>query len=75
MPYKENKDLPPRVRSNLPQGAQSIYRKVYNAAYQEYKNPQKRRGKASLEEVAAKVSWHAVKSKYKKNKSGKWVRI
>tara|TARA_Y100000034_G_C6899159_1_gene415268 strand:- start:446 stop:667 length:222 start_codon:yes stop_codon:yes gene_type:complete len=72
MPYKENKDLPSKVRKNLPMGAQSIYRKVYNAAHKDYKDPKKRSG--SLEEVAAKVAWHAVKSKYKKSRKGNWVR-
>ncbi|MFC1774958.1 ChaB family protein [Nanoarchaeota archaeon] len=74
MPYKTNKDLPERVRDNLPQGAQTIFRKAFNNAEKQYRDPKKRRGKASLEEVCNKVSWSAVKSKYEKDDSGKWVR-
>ena len=72
MPYEKNSELPGRVKNNLPQKAQTIYRKAYNNAEEEYKNPSKRRGKASDEEVSAKVAWNAVKKKYKKGKD-KWV--
>ncbi|MFQ5531162.1 MAG: ChaB family protein [Candidatus Nanoarchaeia archaeon] len=74
MPYKTNKALPKGVRDNLPQGAQTIFRKAFNNAEKQYKNPSKRRGKISLEEVCNKVSWSAVKNVYKKGKSGKWVK-
>ncbi len=73
MPYKTNKALPDRVKENLPQGAQTIYRKAYNNAEKQYKDPEKRRGKASLEEVSNKVAWSAVKKEYKK-KGDKWVK-
>lgn len=73
MPYKTNKDLPDRVKDNLPMGAQTIFRKVFNNALKEYKDPKKRRGKDSLEETANKVAWSAVKKVYKKVKD-KWVK-
>jgi cation transport regulator len=75
MPYKTNKDLPQPIRKHLPQGAQTIFRKVFNDAHEEYQDPKKRRGKDSLEEVCNKVAWFVVKKKYKKSKEGKWVRI
>ena len=74
MPYKTNKNLPDRIRKNLPQGAQTIFRKAFNNAEEQYKDPSKRRGKASQEEVANKVAWSAVKKEYKKSKEDKWVR-
>jgi cation transport regulator len=64
-------DLPEGVKDNLPQGAQKIYMEAYNSAHEEYKDPDKRRGKESLEEAAAKVAWSAVKKKYEKA-DGKW---
>lgn len=73
MPYKSNKTLPKQVRKNLPQGAQTIYRKAYNAAYEKYKEPSERKGSATRTETASKVAWAAVKKKYKK-KGDKWVR-
>lgn len=63
MPYKNNKDLPERVRKHLPQGAQTIFRKAFNKAFEKY------------EEVTVfKVAWSAVKRVYHKDLSGKWVK-
>lgn len=71
MPYKRRSDLPARVKDNLPAHAEEIFQKAYNNAYKEYKDPSKRRGKESLEEVANKVAWAAVKNVYEK-KDDKW---
>lgn len=65
MPYKTNDDLPPGVKNNLPEHAQTIYRKAYNNAYEEYGKEEAR---------AAKIAWAAVKREYEKNKEGKWVK-
>lgn len=72
MPYNSNKDLPDRVKNNLPEHAQDIYREAYNNAAKQYKEPEKRRGAESQEEVAHKVAWAAVKQKYIK-KGDEWV--
>lgn len=66
MPYKTNKDLPENVIHVLPDHAQDIYREAFNHAWQEYANPEDRRGDASREETAHKVAWAAVKKKYEK---------
>jgi cation transport regulator len=71
MPYKNISELPPPVKK-LPEHAQHIYLKAFNAAWEEYREASKRRGPASREEVAFKVAWAAVKSKYKKDKDGNW---
>jgi len=68
MPYKTNKDLPKSIRDNLPQGAQTIYRKVYNNAHEQYKD------RSNQTEISSRVAWSAVKKKYKK-KQDKWVKI
>ncbi len=73
MPEKKESrlDLPDRVKDNLPKEAQEIFRKAYNSALDEYKDPDKRKGDASLEETANKVAWAAVKKKFEKD-DGKW---
>jgi cation transport regulator len=70
---KSTEDLPESVKNVLPKHAQEIYREAHNNALEEYKDPKKRRGDASLEETAHKVAWAAVKEKYEKDeKTGKW---
>lgn len=73
MPYDRNAALPKPVRDALPAAAQTIYRKSFNAAWQEYDRPAKRRGGASREETAHKVAWAAVKSVYEK-RGERWVK-
>lgn len=64
MPYKRNADLPKSVRNPLPQGAQSIFRKAFNSADEQYDD----------ETRARRVAWAAVKKKYRKTRSGDWKR-
>jgi cation transport regulator len=63
VPYTSNAELPPRVRSNLPQHAQAIYREAFNSAYAEYGHNDAR---------ASRVAWAAVSRSYKK-RDGKWI--
>ena len=63
MPYKTNTDLPKGVKNNLPQGAQTIYRKTFNSAFKQYPK----------EETAHRTAWAAVKREYKKQKE-RWVK-
>jgi len=72
MPYDRNADLPKSVRDSLPAHAQTIYRKAFDHAFDEYAEPEGRRGDASREETAHKVAWSAVKQKYRK-KGDEWV--
>jgi cation transport regulator len=73
MPYNNLSDLPDSVRDNLPKHAQEIYQAAYNSAWDEYKEPEDRRGDASREETAHRVAWAAVKQSYEKNDQGKWT--
>jgi len=73
MPYQRNADLPKSVRDSLPQGAETIYRKAFNSAWDQYNQAEKRRGSASQEETAHRVAWAAVKQSYEK-KGDKWVK-
>lgn len=73
MPYDSVSELPEQVRDRLPRQAQEIYKEAYNSAWDEYADPEDRRGDASREETAHKVAWSAVKEKYRK-KGERWVR-
>lgn len=73
MPYQKITDLPDAVKDNLPQHAQEIYKEAYNNAWEQYKDPDDRRGGATREETAHRVAWAAVKHKYEKNDQGAWV--
>ncbi len=72
MPYKKVNDLPESVKDNLPKHAQEIYMEAFNSAWDEYKDPDERKGDASREETSHKVAWAAVKKKYEKGKDDKW---
>lgn len=64
MPYDSNSDLPDSIKNHLPEHAQSIFRKVFNSALEQYGN----------EEQAFKVAWAAVKKEYEKDAQGRWVK-
>jgi cation transport regulator len=66
MPYGVNADLPPSVRSNLPEHAQDIYREVFNHAYAAHA------GEADREQRSHMIAWAAVKRTYAKA-DGAWV--
>lgn len=72
MPYDKNSSLPEAVTKVLPDHAQDIYREAYNSAYDQYKDPDDRRGEANREETAHRVAWSAVKQKYQKGDDAKW---
>ena len=73
MPYHSNAELPDSVKDHLPKHAQDIYREAFNSAWDEYADPEKRRGDASREETAHRVAWAAVKNKYEK-RGERWQR-
>jgi cation transport regulator len=72
MPYDKNADLPESVTHVLPDHAQDIYRKAFNSAWDEYRDPSKRRDDSSQEEVAHRVAWQAVKKTYEKGTDDMW---
>jgi cation transport regulator len=74
MPYAQKKDLPDAVKDNLPTHAEEIYKEAFNSAWDQYKDPDDRRGDASREETAHRVAWAAVKQEYEKNEDGDWVK-
>jgi cation transport regulator len=63
MPYDKLTDLPDRMRNNLPEHAQEIYKEAFNSAEEQY----------GEESRAHRVAWSAVENKYEKNDQGDWV--
>ena len=63
MPYSHNLELPPSVRTHLPDHAQDIYREAFNHAWRSYDGD---------EPIAHRVAWAAVKRRYVKTRTG-WV--
>jgi cation transport regulator len=55
---------------SLSKHAQHIYKKVHSSAAKQYMNPEKRRGgkRQSVEQVAHKAAWAAVKKDYTKKR-------
>lgn len=73
MPYDSKSELPENVRDSLPKHAQEIYRKAFNSAWEQYSDPEDRRGDQSREATAHQVAWSAVKEEYEKDEdSGEW---
>lgn len=66
MPYRVNADLPPRVRSHLPEHAQDIYREAFNHANAAHAGELKREKRAHM------IAWAAVKRSYVKA-NDEWV--
>jgi cation transport regulator len=66
MPYATNAELPDRIRKNLPQRAQDIFRAAFNNAYERYG--------AANEARAFRIAWAAVKRSYAHRGAGIWVR-
>jgi len=66
MPYNTRDDLPNSVRHVLPAHAQDIYMKAFNNAWDQYKEPSKRKDSASREETAHRVAWAAVEKNIKR---------
>jgi len=63
MPYSKNSELPENIRHVLPQKAQTLFRKVFNSAHEQY-----------TDEIRAfRVAWSAVKKQFKKV-GDKWVK-
>lgn len=71
MPYDSLEELPENVSNVLPKKAQEIYKAAYNNAWDQYEDPDDRRGDQTREKTAHKVAWSAVKESYEK-KDDKW---
>ncbi len=65
-PYSSNGALPDSVKDNLPEGAQTVWRKAFNSALQTYNGD---------EGAASRVAWAAVRrAGYSRDADGNWVK-
>lgn len=71
MPYDSKRELPENVRNVLPEDAQEIYMAAFNDAWDEYADPEDRRGDQSREQAAHQIAWSAVKQSFEK-RDGEW---
>lgn len=69
--YESMDELPDVVREELPEEAQELYMKGYNASWEMYEEEQA--GDMSQEAVANRDGWAAVKREFTKDdETGKW---
>ena len=68
MPYANNSELPSGVKDNLPDAAQTMYRSVFNSAWEgSCKDAENK------DECAAKEAWATVHKHFSKGGDGKWT--
>jgi cation transport regulator len=67
MPYAVNADLPPSVRTHLPEHGQDIFREAFNHAFAAHERDPRQ------EEAAFRITRAAVKRIYEKQ-GEEWVR-
>lgn len=70
MSYKSNSELPETVRENLPEHGQEIYRKAFNNAWDEYKEPSERKGDASRKRLLIRLLGMQLRKFMKKTLKG-----
>ncbi len=63
-PYKDLESLPKNVKTSLSKPLQRIWKKAFNAAYEEYDS----------DDTSFKIAWRVIKRVSEKNDEGKWVR-
>ena len=68
MPYKDNSELPSSVKDNLPDNAQTMFRDVFNSAWEGTC-----KDSSNKDECASKVAWGTVHKNFHKDTDGKWV--
>lgn len=69
MPYTSNEDLPDQIKDNLPVKGQTLFRKVFNNAWEQYKHL-----KENVREARCfSTAWSVIKKHFSKNESGKWT--
>lgn len=66
VPYRSNTELPESVKNNLPEEAQTTWRKIFNSAMEQYKDEGK----------AAATAWAGLKNAgWEKGKDGEWYKV
>jgi Putative cation transport regulator len=68
MPYANNSELPPGVKDNLPDAAQTMYRDVFNSAW-----TGSCKDAENKDQCAAKEAWAVVHKNFHKDTDGSWT--
>ena len=74
MSYNHIEELPAALKNNLPKDAMEVYVAAYNQAWTHSTPAQDRRSGISIEDIAHRKAWGAVRDKYRKL-GQEWVRI
>ena len=74
MRYNHIEELPSAMKKNLPTGAMEVYLTAYNQAWNTSIRAKDHRTGTTLEEIAHRKAWEAVRDKYRKQ-GHEWVRI
>jgi cation transport regulator len=74
MPYNHIGELPTALKKNLPKDAMEIYLSAYNQAWNRSARTKDHRIGVSVEDIAHRQAWGAVRDKYRKQ-GQEWVRI
>jgi cation transport regulator len=70
--FVDNLNVPKDIVSILPPPAQSIYRRAYRRAYEEYVSPGREQGYQSMTEMLHKKAWAVVAATYKKKRRSEY---
>jgi cation transport regulator ChaB len=61
MYYKQISELPKQIQESLPRNAQKEYLKVFNGAWEQYKDDQSIANNDERKSTAHQVAWESVK--------------
>ena len=74
MAYNHIEELPAALKNNLPKDAMEVYVAAYNQAWTRSTHASHQRSGISIEDIAHRKAWGAVRDKYRKQ-GQEWVRI
>ena len=74
MSYNHIEELPAALKNNLPKDAMEVYVAAYNQACSHSAQARDQRSGVSVEDMAHRKVWGAVRDKYRKQ-GQEWVRI
>jgi cation transport regulator len=73
MRYDSESDLPDSVRNQLPPPALAIFRQAYNAAWDNWQEPEDADAiHSSREDAAQLAAWAAVRDRYERDAADTW---
>ena len=74
MPYNHIGELPDAIKKDLPKDAMEVYLTAYNQAWSRSAQARDQRTRATVEDIAHREAWGAVRDKYRK-RGQEWIRV